>query len=259
MTKSPDTDNGYTRIAHEILEALARTDLTGGERRCLDVIFRRTYGHQKKEDWISFGQFQKMTGIGRRYIIDCIGGLEKKKIINIRREPYVSHYSFNKHHSQWGSALNSTSALGNTSVVQSTSEPDRTSALERKEVVRNRAPTIDNITKDTKVVVRSDINLESSERVADATTPAEYAIKFFARDKNVMAAEVGFLMSRGALLPIVRREFVTFCNYWMELTPGGKKQRWQTQKTFEIRRRLVTWFDRIVQQHSKNAKVITRI
>lgn len=35
-----------------------------------------------------------------------------------------------------------------------------------------------------------------------------------------------------------------FKNYWTEPTHNGKMQRWQIEKTFEIERRLVTWFSR---------------
>lgn len=37
-----------------------------------------------------------------------------------------------------------------------------------------------------------------------------------------------------------------FCVYWTEHSPKGKKMRFEMQKVFDIRRRLVTW--------SKNAK-----
>lgn len=41
---------------------------------------------------------------------------------------------------------------------------------------------------------------------------------------------------------IVCRELDKFCNYWQEKTRDGKKERWQTEKTFEVQRRLATWF-----------------
>lgn len=39
-------------------------------------------------------------------------------------------------------------------------------------------------------------------------------------------------------------EIKAFANYWTELTHTGLKQRWECQKTFEVDRRLVTWFSR---------------
>lgn len=108
----------------------------------------------------------------------------------------------------------------------------------KKQVSRN------NSWETTHVVVATDV----------ALTPAQYAEKFFAKDPATMKAEADFFTERGATTAVIREQFLRFLHYWMELTPGGKKQRWQTQKTFEIRRRLVTWFDRIEQSKKSSAK-----
>ena len=50
MMASPQKENGYTPIAHEILEALAKQLLSPDEWRILMIIFRKTYGWDKKED-----------------------------------------------------------------------------------------------------------------------------------------------------------------------------------------------------------------
>ena len=42
-------------------------------------------------------------------------------------------------------------------------------------------------------------------------------------------------------IEIIRAELDKFCNYWQEKTRNGKKERWQTEKTFEVQRRLTTW------------------
>lgn len=44
---------------------------------------------------------------------------------------------------------------------------------------------------------------------------------------------------------LVEREFKKFHIYWTELNPSGKKQRWELQKTFEVKRRLLTWFTNV--------------
>ena len=35
-----------------------------------------------------------------------------------------------------------------------------------------------------------------------------------------------------------------FVDYWTEMMPNGKKQRWQKQKAFDINRRLINWAKR---------------
>ena len=36
-----------------------------------------------------------------------------------------------------------------------------------------------------------------------------------------------------------------FCFYWIELNKSGTRQKWEMQKTFQVERRLVTWFNNI--------------
>jgi len=35
-----------------------------------------------------------------------------------------------------------------------------------------------------------------------------------------------------------------FVDYWTEMLPNGKKQRWQKQKAFDINRRIIAWAKR---------------
>lgn len=105
---SPQTENGYTRIANEILEALARTDFTGFERRIIDVILRRTWGFNKKEDWISLSQFAIATGMNRRVAARIIARLKLRKVVVTVRSLVTDRslgrtaYRFNKRYTEWG-------------------------------------------------------------------------------------------------------------------------------------------------------------
>ena len=45
---NPQLENGFTRIANEILEALSKAELSGSEFRLAIAILRFTYGMQKK-------------------------------------------------------------------------------------------------------------------------------------------------------------------------------------------------------------------
>ena len=39
-----------------------------------------------------------------------------------------------------------------------------------------------------------------------------------------------------------RKELISFISYWTERNKSGTKQRWELEKTFELKRRLNTWF-----------------
>lgn len=113
-----------------------------------------------------------------------------------------------------------------------------------------------NVKKVRTVVPESDVVIPAGESVAaDAATPAQYAERFFAKSADVMREEAEhFVNECGFPVETVRQEFARFCLYWCERTPGGKKQRWQTEKTFEVRRRLTTWFQRAAEQSTKAAQ-----
>ena len=62
---SPQLENGYTRIANELLEALARTRIPGEASQVLWVVLRQTCGYGRKTAPVSLGQLSKFTGLSR--------------------------------------------------------------------------------------------------------------------------------------------------------------------------------------------------
>lgn len=62
---SPQLENGYARIANEIMLALARTKLSGREMRVLFAVIEQTYGRHRKAWWLSLGLLAERTGISR--------------------------------------------------------------------------------------------------------------------------------------------------------------------------------------------------
>lgn len=83
-------------------------------------------------------------------------------------------------------------------------------------------------------------------------TPKQDAQKFFAdASKQIEVADI--LASKGVPAEMAKREVAKFVGYWTEPSHNGKKQRWELQKTFEVRRRLVTWMQRAGQRFSVNS------
>jgi uncharacterized protein YdaU (DUF1376 family) len=50
------------------------------------------------------------------------------------------------------------------------------------------------------------------------------------------------LIDSGVPAPYAQDQLKSFFLYWSEPTPSGRKKLWETKPTFEIRRRLATWF-----------------
>ncbi|MEY0290863.1 replication protein [Providencia rettgeri] len=62
-SKVADLDNGYTRIANELLEAVMLANLTQHQLLVFFAIARKTYGYNKKSDWVGNEQLSKLTGM----------------------------------------------------------------------------------------------------------------------------------------------------------------------------------------------------
>lgn len=89
--------------------------------------------------------------------------------------------------------------------------------------------------------------------IAKPLSPKEKAVQFFdgveaLKNKQEVPWLKEFLVAISTGNKVdkmaVWHEIKEFSRYWTELNPTGTKQRWQLQKTFEVERRLVTWFNR---------------
>ena len=98
---NPQKEKGYTAIANEIMEALCKTRVPGEARQVLDTVLRKTYGFNKKEDWISLSQFCLSTGMKKPSIIRATNKLFSMKLINKKVNGETVMYSFNKNFDEW--------------------------------------------------------------------------------------------------------------------------------------------------------------
>jgi phage replication O-like protein O len=80
MTR-PQLEDGYTRIANELLEAMALTNLSSYEFRILLFIIRKTYGWKKKTDWIALSQISKGTNILKPNVSRTLKKLEHRHML----------------------------------------------------------------------------------------------------------------------------------------------------------------------------------
>ena len=78
---NPQLENGYTSIANDILEHLARLRIPGEARQVLDFILRKTWGWHKKSDMISLSQFVEGTGLNKAHICRAINTLTAMNLV----------------------------------------------------------------------------------------------------------------------------------------------------------------------------------
>ena len=100
---NPQTENGYTMIANEILENLIKIDLTKAENKILFTVIRKTYGFHKKEDAISLSQFTKITTLTRQGVCKAIKSLVNRRLLGSKHllTTSVTTYWFIKDYDKW--------------------------------------------------------------------------------------------------------------------------------------------------------------
>ena len=100
---NPQTENGHTEIANEILDALCQIRIPGEAMQILLVIIRKTYGWKKKCDRISLSQFVEMTGQSKSHIVRNIKKLEGMSLIVVTQKGNKNghHYEFIKDFDKW--------------------------------------------------------------------------------------------------------------------------------------------------------------
>ena len=93
----PQLEDGHTRIANEILEQLVKTHLSSNQWQVLICIIRKTYGYQKKVDYIANSQICDATGLGKSVVSRVLRSLEDMQLIS-RQSKYIG---FKKDWERW--------------------------------------------------------------------------------------------------------------------------------------------------------------
>ena len=100
---SPQLENGYLKIANEIMDALIKNNLSGQEVRAILFVIRKTYGFNKKEDYIALRQFWEILGISKTRASQVVNSLGLMKILTVTENlnGKVKKYLFNKDFDKW--------------------------------------------------------------------------------------------------------------------------------------------------------------
>lgn len=77
-----DLDDGFTRIANELLEAVMHAGLSQHQLLVFMAVMRKTYGFNKKSDWVSNEQISVLTGILPHKCSAAKSALVKRGILN---------------------------------------------------------------------------------------------------------------------------------------------------------------------------------
>lgn len=204
MNNSPQLENGYVRIASELLEALARFNLTGIEWRIVAAIMRKTYGYNKKESRISYSLISEITNINRRSVIRSIKNLINRKVITSVKDDtdYINHYQINKSYVEW---IKGISRLYRNSVIGDTS--NQTSVTQVTTLVSRVTPP--SVTGDTNTSVIGDTHyIQKTNNKRQSTKDRGTSLSDLTDDDFVEIAE-----KYHTTLAFVRSKFDDLQNY----------------------------------------------
>ena len=101
---NPQTENGHTRIANELMQAIYGAKFNGTQRSIIDVVMRYTYGFSRKSHAISVSFLVEATGYDRRQISRELKNLIAMKVIIETKAPTYSQsreLMLNKNYSEW--------------------------------------------------------------------------------------------------------------------------------------------------------------
>lgn len=131
-------------------------------------------------------------------------------------------------------------------VIYALSFPKLDNPIQGK-VQRGKRPVVSKNNSPSIIKDKVSITCEQENTTEVKDTPANEAQSFFdivitsAEEFQVLVSK----MSESTKFPpaFVAEELKLFTLYWTERNKSGKKQKWESEKTFEVRRRLVTWFN----------------
>lgn len=101
---SPQVENGYTRIANELMEVIPLYKFNGTQFRILFVVLRYTYGFQRKSHELSLTFIADSTGMHKQQIKRELDILIKNKVLIEEEPPSFNKpriIQFNKNYNEW--------------------------------------------------------------------------------------------------------------------------------------------------------------
>ena len=98
---NPQLEDGHTRIANELLEAVMHYPFSAGEYRVLLAVVRLTYGWHRRERPMAQRTLAQATGLSRRQVKRILAGLRQQGVLLRDRTTRPFTYQLNKTYVGW--------------------------------------------------------------------------------------------------------------------------------------------------------------
>lgn len=194
-----DTENGYTRIANELLEAVIGSGLTQNQLLITLAVIRKTYGYNKTSDWVGNAQLSELTGLP---VTRC--STERNKLVKMNVLSVTGRLvGINKEVAAWKTKFNGISKAF-TEPVKFTESVKELFTESVNPALQNLLNTKDNNTKDNKDIKKI---LDEPEK-----SPAEKKSKSTQRPSGFSPSE-GHIKMASEMGVNLQSEFDAFCDF----------------------------------------------
>ena len=170
-------------------------------------------------------------GVHKNTVCRNLEKLEREKYIVIKRAPYGLIIGVNKAKKRFNRNGDSTPKTESPEVVNLVN-------INGDSLNRNGDSNIDNNISKTISVD----NIGEEKMRSPAEVMKEFLEAVEKKDEKYLTL-IGNLEKKNIARRLAEEEVDKFCSYWTEPTKSGRKMRWETEKTFEVSRRLMTWFN----------------
>jgi phage replication O-like protein O len=101
MSGVPQTEDGYTRIANELLDAIIGFGFSARQMRVFMTLVRKIYGFNKKRDDISGSQIGEACGMPRSHVSEVLSQLSAMRVISKKPGTFGTIIEINKNYKDW--------------------------------------------------------------------------------------------------------------------------------------------------------------
>lgn len=114
---TPQVEGGFTRIADELYDAILRFDFSKRELKVILAVIHRTYGFNKKVDFLAHGQIANMVGLDRANVSKTVNTLTKNNVLFetgnkfTRTGSPIKEIGLNKKYEEWQHVVKTTKCV----------------------------------------------------------------------------------------------------------------------------------------------------
>ena len=123
---APQLEDGFTRIANELFEAILGFGFTQRQLLVLLTVLRKTYGYGKKEDDMSASQITEVCGVGRQHVTTVLNELARMNVITKSPGQFGMIVGINKKYGEWLPLERATKVGAGPALVPTTADSDST-------------------------------------------------------------------------------------------------------------------------------------